>query len=374
MINRTPVQQFGMALLAVACALPIAGCKKEKISSYEVPKESSMPVTRSAADANAAAQLPPMPKGKIDWATLPDGWSEASNTSQMRIASFSIKGDNGEEADLSVIPLPELAGRETEFVNMWREQIQLPHAAPDEISKMEQNVKIGNLDGQMFDMVSTAPIDKADAKSRILVAMASQAGMSWFFKMTGADQLVENQKSNFVKFLAGVTLHGEPAATVDPHAGMNMAGGGGSMPVMPALSAPNAPSAGTPKWTVPADWTSTDPGSMMLAKWDVPGGGAEVSVLALGGTGGGMLMNINRWRGQLQLPPTTDAELPSLTKTVPTAGTTATVVDMTGGGKRMVAMIVPLGGQTWFYKCMGDPDAVGKTKDAFLQFAESAQY
>lgn len=373
MMNRTPVQQFGMALLAAACVLPFAGCKKETISSYEVPKESSLPATKSAADAAAAAQLPPMPKGKIAWATLPEGWSEAPNTSQMRIASFSIKGDNGEEADLSVIPLPNLAGKETEFVNMWREQIKLPHAAPDEISQMEQNVKIGDLDGQMFDMVSAEPLENAAAKSRILVAMASQSGMSWFFKMTGADQLVEHEKANFVKFLAGVTLQSEPA-TVDPHAGLNMAGGGGTMPAMPALSAPSAPNANTPKWTVPTGWTSADPGSMMLAKWDVPGGGAEVSVLSLGGTGGGMLMNVNRWRGQLQLPPTTDAELPSLTTTVDTAGTKATIVDMTGGGKRMVAMIVPLGDQTWFYKCMGNPDAVGKTKDAFLKFAESAQY
>src|SRR5688572_21226281 len=87
--------------------------------------------------------------------------------------------------------------------------------------------------------------------------------------------------------------------------------------------APNAPSdmASTPvttaagaglTWTAPAHWKAKPGSAMRKGSYAVPGeGGAEadLSITAFPGDVGGELANLNRWRGQIQLPPITDAEL-----------------------------------------------------------------
>ena len=45
-----------------------------------------------------------------------------------------------------------------------------------------------------------------------------------------------------------------------------------------------------------------------------------------------------------------------------------------GKPARLIGVVLPLNGQTWFYKLMGDPDVVGRQKDAFIRFVQSAQY
>jgi hypothetical protein len=91
------------------------------------------------------------------------------------------------------------------------------------------------------------------------------------------------------------------------------------------------------------------------------------------------LPNINRWRGQLGQPPVTDADIATL-PTVDATGVKATLVDISGtdarSGKpaRLVGVIVPLGGQTWFYKLMGDAGIVAQQQDAFTKFVQSAKY
>jgi len=39
-----------------------------------------------------------------------------------------------------------------------------------------------------------------------------------------------------------------------------------------------------------------------------------------------------------------------------------------------VGVVLPLNGQTWFYKLMGDPDLVAAQKGAFIAFVQSAKY
>ena len=104
-----------------------------------------------------------------------------------------------------------------------------------------------------------------------------------------------------------------------------------------------------------------------------------MNVSPLTGDGGGMVMNLTRWRGQLGLPPATDADAANL-PTIDASGTKATVVEMSGTNVRtgqpakLIGVILPQGGQTWFYKLMGDPDLVTQQKDALIQFVQSAKY
>jgi hypothetical protein len=149
------------------------------------------------------------------------------------------------------------------------------------------------------------------------------------------------------------------------------------------MSAAAAPAGDKPTWTVPQDWKEGELMQFLVARYVIQGPGdaaASVNVSELDGDGGGLLPNLNRWRAQLGQPPTTDGDIASL-PTIDASGAKAVVADFTGtdtrgGGKpaRLVGVVLPRNGQTWFYKLMGDPDLVARQKDAFVAFIQSAKY
>ena len=94
----------------------------------------------------------------------------------------------------------------------------------------------------------------------------------------------------------------------------------------------------------------------------------------LQGDGGGLLGNVNRWRGQLGLESVEEKDLEDLLKPVEALGEEARLVDFTGTSKRsqleerLVGVIAPQGELTWFYKLMGTPDLVEKSQEGFLGY------
>jgi hypothetical protein len=133
---------------------------------------------------------------------------------------------------------------------------------------------------------------------------------------------------------------------------------------------------------VPSDWKPGELAQFLIAKFIIPGTGdasAAVNVSVLDNDGGGLLANLNRWRGQLGQPPLTDDDVAKL-PTIDASGVKAVVAEFSGtdarAGKpaRLIGVVLPLNGQTWFYKLMGDPDLVTHQKDAFVAFVQSAKY
>jgi hypothetical protein len=137
-----------------------------------------------------------------------------------------------------------------------------------------------------------------------------------------------------------------------------------------------------PKWNAPSNWAEKTPGPMVLKSFSVPGdhgAAATVSISVLGGEGGGVLLNVNRWRGQVGLPPVNAEDLPKMTESVETAGGKAVLVDLTGSDNagqtaRLIVARVPHGGGTWFYKIMGAAPTVAQEKGKFVQFVQTVQY
>jgi hypothetical protein len=131
-------------------------------------------------------------------------------------------------------------------------------------------------------------------------------------------------------------------------------------------------------WKVPAGWQEQAPGMMQTARFVAAGEGgakAEASVASIPGEGGGLLANVNRWRKQIGLDPIEAAELPNQTSTLAAGGAKATILDVTSQDKkkRLVAVSVPGGASTTFYKLMGDEAVVAREKEAFLRFVQSPQ-
>jgi len=131
---------------------------------------------------------------------VPEGWKELQPTT-MRVASFSIPGTGGLDADVSVIPLPGKAGTDLSSLNQWRRQLHLKEVSQiDNLSTRQ----IGNLKYKVVDISSTDTLINGEHKARILVAYTENAAHKWFFKMVGAESVVAREEKNFFAMIASV--------------------------------------------------------------------------------------------------------------------------------------------------------------------------
>ena len=103
-------------------------------------------------------------------------------------------------------------------------------------------------------------------------------------------------------------------------------------------------------------------------------GTASVTMTVLQGDGGGLLGNVNRWRGQLGLDKLEEKKLADALMPVKGLGKKASMIDITGISQRsqietrLVGVIVSDNGLTWFYKLMGGASVVEEAKDGFLEY------
>lgn len=151
--------------------------------------------------------------------------------------------------------------------------------------------------------------------------------------------------------------------------GMPPAGMAGDVPLPPAPT--NAL-----KWTLPRGWTEEKGGGMRFAtlKPATPGK-IDVSVVVLAGNAGGELPNVNRWRGQIGLPPIDEKALASARQTIKSKAGTLALFDFTSEGQARTRMVTGIlstpDGGTWFLKMVGDADPVAKAKPEFTRLMES---
>jgi hypothetical protein len=129
------------------------------------------------------------------------------------------------------------------------------------------------------------------------------------------------------------------------------------------------------EWALPKGWTERRAGGMRYATLTPPvQGRIDVSVVVLPGPAGGELANVNRWRGQIGLPPIAAADLDSSRRSLRAPAGTVAVYDFTSEGQkrtRMVAGILATGGNSWFLKMVGDAGAVAAARADFMRLLES---
>src|SRR5215831_19191731 len=194
--------------LALSAAL-LVGCEKNsEIKVYRVskaPLEQSMPQQQDSMPINTAA--PRMPGGFAPAAqttvTTPTNW-EPQPLSQMRQASFMVKGDNGAVADVSFVSLGSAAGNVLENVNRWLGQLSQPPITEQKLGEMAQRLRTSLGDVTIVDLGGLPDIADPARDGRIIAAMVTTADSTLFFKMRGNADLTEAQKGDFIKWVATV--------------------------------------------------------------------------------------------------------------------------------------------------------------------------
>jgi hypothetical protein len=159
-----------------------------------------------------------------------------------------------------------------------------------------------------------------------------------------------------------------------PKEGINVAMQNGSESLTPL-----SPAANPAKWTAPDGWRPQPLSEMRVGSFKVDGANgasADVSVTAFPGEAGGLGPNLNRWRGQLQLPPLRDDELGSAIQQIEIENVPTWLADFQTAANnpkpsRILGAILQTSDRTWFVKMTGPPELLELQRQKFLDFVHS---
>jgi hypothetical protein len=256
----------------------------------------------------------------ITW-KAPEGWKEERGGSE-RLVSFRIPG-KPREMEVTVTVLGKGASSVPANVERWRGQLHLPPAQ----SKDE-------------GIVGRTKIDDHE------VTLVDLTGLGTY---------------------------------VPPKAAAAMPAGHPPIGAAPRMAPAKRQQQALPfTYDVPKGWEKdARPAGISVESFTVAdaSGKASVTVTLAGGDLEG---TINRWRGQVGLPPLSGDELNRTIRKLPVAGSEAVLVDAnnaasTQPNNRILGAILPLQGQTWFFKMTGPSALLERHKAAFEDFVKSVK-
>lgn len=294
--------------------------------------------SRSAEARNGGAA------DRLHWRT-PAGWTELPPSS-MRVANFRPGGDAAAECYLSA--LSGDAGGLAANVNRWRAQLSLGALSAQEVEALPR----ARFFGRDATVVEGAGSWKgmSDASSRsgwaLLGLVLVEPESSLFLKMTGPADVIAAEREHFL----------ELAGSFDDQRGSE--------------TAPTSSSSGF-RYELPDSWRPTDAkATRALSFYAGEGQAVECYVTVLGGTAGGELANVNRWRAQLGLEPVDSAALDAL-ESFSILGRPAHVVELDGPGSSLLGITCLGDDRSVFVKMTGPADAVRAQRANLLRFAGS---
>lgn len=329
----------------------------------------------AAPDTAPAAAQPevPAPTGlpELAWDN-PEGWTPQPATA-MRVANFTLADSPESECYLTV--LPGTAGGMLANLNRWRQQMSLEPMDEDDLGLLPRIPMLGGeavriaVDGTFVGMRA----DQQRPGYRMIGAALVSDGHSYFVRLTGPVDALAGQDAAFDAFCASLRFEG-----------------GGSAPAVAAAppappAAPEAAPAPAPRvdltqlqWDAPAHWTRGPERMMRLVTYTI--GGSECYVTQLAGDGGGIEMNLNRWRGQVGQPDLDAAAIAALPR-VTILGVESPLLDVTGNltnmdgstieNARVLGTVTLLDRQSLFVKMTGPDAEVAAERDHFVAFCQS---
>jgi len=352
--------------LGAALALVFFSCGRAEIEEYHAPKTdfSSKPVNigQNGHSHPVAAEEP-----KWD---LPEGWT-AHPGSGLRFATLHID-DGTPPLELRVTPLALSAGDPLSNVNRWASQIGLPPYQPSQLGSVLRDVNIQGRAAKVAKLVG--PPSEADPAQQILAAIIPGERSAWFFMIMGEEERVSPFEGRFDSFLQTVSIsNGEVPASAES--------GGGSEPASAGQSVAPGSSGETMTWQLPENWVEQPGASAMRVATivaELGGESAEITVTKFPGNVGGLLPNINRWRGQLGLPAVSSVAAQPLEE-LRVAATPAKFLDLVAdpnsvGGKRMYVVSVARREMTWFLKMTGPAGFLETQRPAYDAFVASVGF
>jgi len=343
------------------------------------------PAARFGVSAKDFAS-PPMGEGEqgggLAW-DAPPGWTKRP-PAQFRDANFYVAGD--ERAECYLTTLSGEAGGLAANVNRWRAQVSLPSLSAEEIAKLQRVSWLGgeavyvDFEGEWKGMSG----DQMQVGWRLVGLLLVQPSGSLFLKMVGPSDVIGREVEAFRKLAASFREGGAPRAhTQEPSMPQGLPDG--HPPVEPAApvaqSGEDVQSNENLAWHSPAGWKRGAAKSMREVTYFAgEKNDVECYVTLLGGTGGGLLANVNRWCTQMGAPQLAESDLAKL-EHVTMAGSDGVVVELVrgegataaAGQELLLGAVCLLSERALFVKMTGPASAVQAQRAKFVEFCKSLQ-
>lgn len=209
-----PFETSGLFIKPAFMALVIfslAACQREEMSYYEIPKEES----RAQLEEVEGSQLPPgHPEVPTALRTavrnaenptwLPPSHWLPGTPSQLQRASFTANGNAGERADISITTFPGKVGGALANINRWRRQIGLGPITEEQINEVMTELEINRHHYQLVELSNDVQTGATGWPQSSVIATRTHQGNSWFFKLSGDQPLVSQEREAFLRFLGSV--------------------------------------------------------------------------------------------------------------------------------------------------------------------------
>ena len=336
---------FFKLLLPSTLVLSFFSCTEEvSIQSYSIPSEYDGPI--------------------VSW-KLPENWGENPDLSGPMAGSFHIKTKDGPQGRIGVMPFREQVST-VDVANMFGREMGYPTFTESTLAPLIQEKEIGN---RTFEwLVLKAKSDPGLSSPRTaLLALLRQEGETWLFPFIADQKLVLKESENFTQFLDSCTLRSaknKPIIARSPPPK--------NRSVKP--SPPPPPRENPWIWKIPPTWKEGKTSSMRIASLKVAdqnGSELDISVTTFPGDVGGLLANVNRWVGQIELSPVNKTSLEKYCKPFIIAGNSGHFIEAYGEKDALLAGALFLEKESWFFKLLGIRDLAEKEKKNFLEFLHS---
>ena len=132
-------------------------------------------------------------------------------------------------------------------------------------------------------------------------------------------------------------------------------------------------------WVKPESWIEFEGSSMRLASFHVPYsyGLGELSLFVLDGDGGGLIANVNRWRGQIGLPTQTLIEINASSDNKENdlgQYQIFKIINRVDFNQAFMCAVMPIGNRTIFVKLNIEKIGINEADDDFLDFCQSFKF
>jgi hypothetical protein len=326
---------LGLALLLALAA----GCgRKDEVRHYRAPKDPTWRIIGAIVPAKDATWFFKLSgpservgalkkealdflgglradQGEIRW-TLPKGWTEEKG-GPARIASLRF-GEGDPKLEMTVVRLPGDGGGLAGNVNRWRDQIGLEKVGDADAAASVQKVSANGLDVQVVDL--TGPTRPAGGP---------RGGMS--------------------------RPAPEPPRSSEP-----------SLDGVRSMFTFERP----PGWR-----ENAQPEKQRVFEFQIDDarGSALVTFTIMGGDGGGLAANIDRWRQQAGLEPLGDQAVRRSATPMTFVGAEGWLAEAAGKDRAILGVISLNPQFSMFLKMDGAPSVVASQRDTFTRVAQSFQ-
>jgi len=252
--------------------------------------------------------------GEVRW-TVPAGWKEEKG-GPARLASLRF-GNGDPRLELTVVKLPGDGGGLAANVNRWRDQLGLDRVGDAEASAAVQKVAATGVEAQVVDLIGPS---RPAGGPRAMSKPAAEPSRS-------SEPSLDGVRSMF-------TLERPPGWRENP-----------------------------------------SPEKQRIFEFQVEEGGASalVTFTIMGGEGGGLAANIDRWRTQAGLEPLGEQAVARSATPIRFVGTEGWLVEAIGKDRAILGVISLSSQFSMFLKMDGPPNVVVSQRDTFTRVAQSFQ-